>query len=63
VVPVRNQQVEVSDSVRRNTTVDWTVRESVRRILRKYGYTPDKQDKATQTVMEQAELLADNWAA
>ena len=63
MVPVRNQQVEVSDSVRRNTTVDWTVRESVRRILRKYGSRPDKQEKATQTVLEQAALLADNWAA
>lgn len=46
-------------------TVDWTVRESaraqlrvlVKRILRKYGYPPDKQEKATQTVLEQAEAL------
>ena len=46
-------------------TIDWTVRENVRaqlrvivkRILRKYGYPPDKQEKATQTVLEQAEVL------
>ena len=35
----------------------------VRRILRKYGYPPDKQDKATQTVLDQAELLSEAWAA
>jgi type I restriction enzyme R subunit len=35
----------------------------VRRLLRKYGYPPDKQEKATQTVLEQAELLARDWAA
>ncbi len=51
-------------------TIDWTVRESVRaklrvmvkRILRKYGYPPDKQEKATQTVLKQAELLSEQWA-
>ncbi|MDK2742873.1 MAG: type I restriction endonuclease subunit R [Nitrospira sp. BO4] len=56
---------EVSDAVRKNVTIDWTVRENVRaqlrvivkRILRKYGYPPDKQEKATQTVLEQAEVL------
>jgi type I restriction enzyme R subunit len=56
---------ELVDAVRRNATIDWTVKESVRaklrvlvkRILRKYGYPPDKQEKATQTVLEQAELL------
>ena len=36
--------------------------ESVRRILRKYGYPPDKQEKATQTVLEQAKLLCAEWA-
>ena len=54
----------------RNVTIDWTVRETVRaklrvlvkRILRKYGYPPDKQEKATQTVLEQAELLSAEWA-
>jgi len=62
---------ELVDTVRKNTTIDWTVKESVRaklrtmvkRILRKYGYPPDKQEKATQTVLEQAELLCKDWAA
>jgi hypothetical protein len=38
------------------------IRVLVRRILRKYGYPPDKQEKATQTVLEQAELLGAEWA-
>ena len=62
---------ELVRTVRANVTIDWTVRENVRaqlrvlvkRILRKYGYPPDKQEKATQTVMEQAELLSAGWAA
>jgi type I restriction enzyme R subunit len=57
--------------VRRNVTIDWTVRENVRaqtrvrvkRILRKHGYPPDKQEQATQTVLEQAEVLSHAWAA
>jgi len=52
-------------------TIDWTMRENVRaqlrviikRILRKYGYPPDKQEKATQTVLEQVELLGWEVAA
>jgi type I restriction enzyme R subunit len=56
---------ELVESVRANTSIDWTIKESVRaklrvivkRILRKYGYPPDKQEMATQTVLEQAELL------
>jgi type I restriction enzyme, R subunit len=63
--------LEVLDTVRKNTSIDWTVKESVRaklrtmvkRILRKYGYPPDKQEKATQTVLEQAELLCKEWVA
>ena len=35
----------------------------VKRILRKHGYPPDKQEKATQTVLEQAEVLSEIWAA
>jgi len=62
---------ELVETVHKNTTIDWTVKESVRaklrtmvkRILRKYGYPPDKQEKATQTVLEQAELLCSDWAA
>ena len=54
-----------------NVTIDWTVRENVRaqlrvlvkRILRKYGYPPDKQEKATQTVLEQAEVLSAVWTS
>lgn len=61
---------ELVHSVRRNVTIDWTVKESVRaklramvkRILRKYGYPPDKQAKATETVLKQAELLCADWA-
>lgn len=62
---------ELVETVKKNVTIDWTVRESVRaqlrvivkRILRKYGYPPDKQEKATQTVLEQAEALTELWAA
>ena len=62
---------ELVDTVRSNVTIDWTLRENVRaqlrvlvrRILRKYGYPPDKQAKATQTVLEQAEALSEGWAA
>jgi type I restriction enzyme R subunit len=57
---------ELVATVRKNVTIDWTLREKVRaqmrvlvrRILRRYGYPPDKQEKATQTVLEQAELLS-----
>jgi type I restriction enzyme, R subunit len=56
-------------AVKNNVTIDWTVRENVRanlrvivkRILRKYGYPPDKQERATQTVLEQAEVLSEGW--
>ena len=61
---------ELVEMVRGNVTIDWTLRENVRarlramvkRILRRYGYPPDKQEKATQTVLEQAELLSEGWA-
>lgn len=61
---------ELVSHVRKSVTIDWTLRESaqaqirvlVRRILRKYGYPPDKQEKATQTVLEQAKLLCGDWA-
>jgi type I restriction enzyme R subunit len=39
------------------------MRTIVRRLLRQHGYPPDKQEKATQTVLEQAELPCRNWAA
>lgn len=62
---------ELFKTVHDNVTIDWTVRENVRanlrvlikRILRKFGYPPDKQEKATQTVLEQAEVLSEAWAA
>ena len=61
---------ELVGTVRNNVTIDWTVRENVRanlrrlvrRILRKHGYPPDKQEKATRTVLEQAEVLSEGWA-
>ena len=62
---------ELVEAVRRNVTIDWTVKETVRarmrvmvkRILRKHGYPPDKQEKATQTVLEQAEVICGELAA
>lgn len=61
---------ELADTVRKNVTIDWTMRENVRaqlrvlvkRILRKYGYPPDKQERATQIVLEQTEVLSEGWA-
>ncbi|MBU1881236.1 DUF3387 domain-containing protein [bacterium] len=60
---------ELITSVRRSVSIDWTIRENaraqirviVKRILRKYGYPPDKQEKATLTVLEQAERLCKDW--
>ena len=62
---------ELVDTVRGNVTIDWTLRENVRahlrvlvkRVLRKHGYPPDKQESATRTVLEQAEVLSAGWAA
>jgi type I restriction enzyme R subunit len=62
---------ELVATVRKNVTIDWTLRDNVRaqlrvyvkRILRKYGYPPDKQEKATQTVLEQAEALSEAWVS
>ncbi len=62
---------ELVETVRQNVTIDWAVRENVRanlrrlvkRILRKYNYPPDKQEKATETVLAQAELLCENWVS
>ncbi len=61
---------ELVKTVRANVTIDWTVRENVRahlrvlvkRLLRKHGYPPDKQEKATRLVLEQAEVLSEGWA-
>jgi type I restriction enzyme, R subunit len=61
---------ELTKTIRENVTIDWTERENVRaklrvmvkRILRKYGYPPDKQEQATKIVLEQAEVLCAEWA-
>jgi len=60
---------ELVDTVKKNTSIDWTVRENVqakmriavKRILRKHGYPPDMELKATETVLEQAKLLAGDF--
>ncbi len=60
---------ELVETVRKNLEIDWTLRESVRaklrllvkKVLRRHGYPPDKQEKATRTVLEQAELLSAEW--
>lgn len=62
---------ELVETVRNNTTIDWTVRENVqakmriavKKILRKYGYPPDMEVKATETVIEQAKLLATDYSS
>lgn len=69
-VTLRTIARELVATVRKNVTIDWTLRDNVRahlrvlvkRILRKYGYPPDKQEKATQTVLEQAEVLSEGWS-
>ena len=58
-------------TVRKNVSIDWTVRESarakirvvVRRILKKFGYPPDLQAAAVKLVLQQAEALSDEWSA
>ena len=62
---------ELLSNLKNNVSVDWQHRESararmrilVKRILRKYGYPPDLQDAAVQTVLQQAEVLSARWAA
>ena len=62
---------ELLNDLKKNITVDWQHRQSARarmrvlikRILRKYGYPPDLQDAAVQTVLQQAEVLSAKWAA
>lgn len=63
--------IEVAEKVKANATIDWTIRESaraklmvlVKRTLTKYGYPPDMQQKAIDTVLKQAELLADYFVS
>ena len=62
---------ELVVTVKKNITIDWSVRENVqaklrvivKKILRKYRYPPDKQEKATITVLEQAKLLGYEWVS
>jgi len=59
------------EKVKANTTIDWTIKESVqaklrvivKRILRQYSYPPDKQKLATENILQQAELFADEWSS
>jgi type I restriction enzyme, R subunit len=67
---LRHIAQELVDTVRKNTTIDWTIRENVqakmrvavKRILRKHGYPPDMEARATETVIAQAKLMADDLA-
>lgn len=62
---------ELLSSLKQSVSIDWAQREPararirvlVKRILRKYGYPPDLQDAAVQTVLQQAEVLSERWAA
>ncbi|MYB96407.1 type I restriction endonuclease subunit R [Candidatus Poribacteria bacterium] len=68
---LRTIAVELVETVRRNVSIDWTMKESarakirvmVKRTLLKHGYPPDKREKAAETVLEQAEVLCNDWAA
>lgn len=68
---LRDIAIEVAEKVRANASIDWTIRESaraklmvlVRRTLNKYGYPPDKQEKAIDTILEQAKNLADSYVS
>ncbi|MCT4648467.1 MAG: type I restriction endonuclease subunit R [Carboxylicivirga sp.] len=66
---LKNIAVELTEKLRNSTTVDWHVRDSVRakirnmvrRLLRRYKYPPDKAPDAIKLILEQAEVLADDW--
>jgi type I restriction enzyme R subunit len=68
---LRELAIVLYDSVRKNTSIDWTIKENVRaklkvvvkRLLRKYGYPPDMRKLATDTVLEQAEKIAEELTA
>ena len=61
---------ELVDMIRKNVTIDWTIRESVqaklrvmvKKLLKRHGYPPDLQEHATQIVLDQAKLLCKDWA-
>ena len=64
---LRDLAREIADKIRQNTTIDWAIKENVRaklkvlvrRTLNKYGYPPDKQEQAVETVLKQAEMMAE----
>ena len=66
---LRKIALELTEMIRNSVTIDWTQRESVqagmrlkvKKILRKYGYPPDKEKNAIETVLKQAELIAKSW--
>ncbi|MDO7420827.1 type I restriction enzyme endonuclease domain-containing protein [Acinetobacter baumannii] len=68
---MRELAIVITNSIRQNVTLDWTIKESaraklrviVKRLLKKYGYPPDMALLATETVLEQAEQLADELTA
>ncbi len=68
---LRKIAVELTETIRNSVTIDWTRRESVqaairlkvKKILKKHGYPPDRQKKATETVLRQAEVVARDWAS
>lgn len=61
--------VVITQKVKENASIDWTIKESVRaklravvkRVLRQYGYPPDMQELATETVLKQAEIIASDF--
>lgn len=69
-VTLKKLATELTEQLRKSTTVDWQVRESVRakmrllikRLLKKYKYPPEGQDAAVNLVLKQAETLADDWS-
>ncbi len=67
---LRKIAVELTETIRKNVSIDWTMRENVqarlrvmvKKILKKHGYPPDKQKKATELVLQQAHELCKDWA-
>ncbi len=68
---LRELAVALTETIRQNASIDWTIKESVKaklkvavkRLLRKYGYPPDMQMLATETVLKQAEMIANEMMA
>jgi len=68
---LRKIALELTEMIRNSVTIDWTRREAVqaairlkvKKILKKYGYPPDMEKKATATVLQQAEVVAKDWAS